>query len=377
MVQLEIDNNEVERQKQFRRDLWQYKQVDHIPVFIWPTWSFGYTLREQLEDGQVQFDVNVKTIRKCLELLPDDYIPWARITCGYMTIATMFGMGVFWSDDPEQPPGADGHLLQSLEQVYGLERPGMDAGLMPENVRRLRYHAANLPSDVCLTGIDSGGPLNSLKDLLDTNLLYTGFYDDPEAVHYLLNLVTDVQQELYQAVVAAAGGIKRMTTIDFDPVWAPENHKAFVSDDVCATVGPAIFEEFSIPYNNRLLAPWGEGLMHNCGPNPCKHLYRNHEPKLAGLNLAYKYSRDDFPDLREIFAGVGVFDILYDNEFEPEEMLSAFRYTMETLAPDVVAIPCVFVDDTWHDDDVVDLYWQMREISDEYAANMNWVGGSR
>ena len=376
MIQLDIDTQTVEKQKQFRRDLWSYKPVDHIPVFIWPTWTFGHTLREQLEDGQIQFEVNVQTIQKCLELLPDDYIPWARVTCGYMTIATMFGMDVYWSDNPEQPPGAEGHLINDLEQVYSLERPGMNAGLMPENVRRLRYHAENLPPDVYLTGIDSGGPLNTLKDLLDTNLLYTGFYDDPDAMHYLLNLVTDLHLELYHTVVEAAGGIERMTGIDFDPVWAPEKHKAFVSDDVCATIGPAIFKEFSIPYNNRLLAPWGQGLMHNCGPNPCKYLYLDHEPRLKGLSLAYKYSCDDFPDLREIFAGWGVFDILYDNEFKPEEMLSAFRHTMETLAPDVIAIPCVFVDDTWADDDIVALYWDMRKIADEYAANMNWVGGT-
>lgn len=249
----------------------------------------------------------------------------------------------------------------------------MDAGLMPENVRRLRYHTQNLPPDVYITGIDSGGPLNTIRDLLETNLLYTGFYDNPGAMHYLLDIVTDLHLQIYRTVVRAVGGTERMTTIDFDPVWAPEQHKGFVSDDVCATVGPDIFREFGIPYNNRLLVPWGHGVMHNCGPNPCKHLYLEHEPKLKGLNLAYKYSQADFPELREFFAGWGVFTILYDNEFEPGEMLDSFRNTMETLAPDVVAIPCVFVDDSWHDDDVVDLYWQMRQISEEYAASMNWA----
>lgn len=375
MIKLEIDNKKVERQKQFRRELWDYKQVDHIPVFIWPTWSFGYTLGEQLEDGDVQFEVNVKTIEKCLKLLPDDYIPWARVTCGYMTIATMFGLDVYWSNDPEQPPGADGHLISDLKQVYSLEQPGMDAGLMPENIHRLRHHAKNLPPDVYITGIDSGGPLNTLKDLLDTNLLYTSFYDDPEAMHHLLALVTNTHLELYHTVVAAVGGIERMTSIDFAPSWAPEKYKAFFSDDICATISPDMFKEFGLPYNNKLLAPWGPGLMHNCGPNPCMSAYLNHEPKLKGLNLAYKYSCADFPALREIFAGWGIFDVLYDNELTPEKMLAAFRYSMETLAPDVVSIPHVFVDDTWHDDDVTALYWDMRKIADEYAANMNWVGG--
>ncbi len=372
-IQLEIDHDKVERLKQLRRDLWDYRRVDHIPVFIWPSWTFGHTLREQLENGEVQLQDNAHTIGKCLNLLPDDYIPWARVTPGYMTIATMFGMQVYWGGNPTQPPGVDGHMIHDLKQIYELKRPGLGDGLMPEVLNRLRCHAERLPHDVYITGIDCGGPMNSLKDLLDTNLLYTGFYDDPQAMHYLLDMVTEVQLEIYYALAEAVGGVERMTGIDFDPVWAPEKHKSFVSDDICATVGPELFREFSIPYSNRLLAPWGEGLMHNCGPNPCKYAYLEHTPKLKGLNLSYKYSRKDFPELGEIFAGWGVFHILLDNEPTPQQMIAAFRNMMETLAPNVVGIPCCMVDDSWADEDITALYWEMRKIADEYAKNMKWL----
>ena len=163
-----------------------------------------------------------------------------------------------------------------------------------------------------------------------------------------------------------------MTCIDFDPIWAPEKYKAFVSDDVCATIGPATFREFSLPYNNRLYQPWGHGLMHNCGPNPCQHLYLDHNPKLKGLNLAYKYSQGDFPKFREIFAGWGIFHLMLDNELTPEAMLAAFNHMMETLAPDVIGVPICFVDDTWRDEDITALYWEMREIGNEYATNIRW-----
>jgi hypothetical protein len=371
-ISLNIDHDAVERQKQFRRELWDYKPVNHIPVFIWPAWTFEYTPKEATENGDIQFEVNVRTIERCLRILPDDYIPWARIWCGYMTIASMFGVNVYWSDDPTQPPGAGAHLIDDMEQVFQLERPQLAAGLMPENIRRLRMHASRLPRDVYLTGIDAGGPLNTCKDLLDTNLLYTAFYDRPDAMHHLLNLATELQLEIYYAIIRAVGGIERMTGIDFDPVWAPEKYKSFVSDDVCATIGPQLFKEFGLPYNSRLYQPWGSGLMHNCGPNPCKSLYLDHEPKLKGLNVAFKYSQHDFPAFREIFAGWGIIHILLDNELTPDEMLSSFRYSMETLAPDVIGVPLCFVDDTWSDEDVIDLYWEMRRISDEYAANMRW-----
>ncbi len=373
MITLDIDHNNVERQKQFRRELWEYKPVDHIPVFIWPTWTFGYTQRQATEDSEIQFEVNAKTVEKCLRLIPDDYIPWVRVWPGYMTIATMFGMQPHWSDDPNQPPGVKGHLIHDIEQVYSLKRPGMDAGLMPENIRRFRMHAEKLPKDVSLSGLDLGGPLLTCRDLLDTDLLYTAFYDHPDHLHYLLNLATEVQLEIVQTLVQTVGGKERLTSIDFDPIWAPEPYKGFFSDDTAATISPKLFKEFCMPYNNRLLRPWGNGLLHNCGPHPCKGVYLEHEPKLKGLSLAYKYSQADFPALREIFAGWGVIHILMDNELTPEAMLASFRNTMETLGPDVIGVPCCFVDDTWHDDDITQIYWDMRKIGNEYAANMHWA----
>jgi hypothetical protein len=63
---------------------------------------------------------------------------------------------------------------------------------------------------------------------------------------------------------------------------------------------------------------------------------------------------------------------MMDNELTPEAMLASFRHTMETLAPDVIGVPICFVDDTWHDDDITALYWELRRISNEYAANMRW-----
>ena len=107
--------------------------------------------------------------------------------------------------------------------------------------------------------------------------------------------------------------------------------------------------------------------------HPCKHVYLDHNPKVKGLSLAYKYSQKDFPQLREVFAGWGIIHILMDNELTPELMLASFRHTMETLAPDVVGVPLCFVDDAWHDDDVTALYWDLRKIADEYAANMRWA----
>jgi len=371
---LPIDHNLVERNKQLRRDLWDYRPVDHIPFFPWLVLGGGTTVQEKLQDPALQFEANVAGVKKALELIPYDYIPSVFVTPGYMTIATIFGMEIYWGHDPDQPPGVAGHLITDLEQVYRLRRPTMQDGIMPDNLRRLQYNLEHLPPDVYVTGIDSGGPLNTLKDLLDTNLLYLGFYDNPAAIHHLLNLVTEVQLEIYYTLVRVVGDINRMTCIDFDPDWAPEPYKGFVSEDVGSTIGPELFREFSIPYNNRLFQPWGHGGLHNCGPNPCKELYLAHEPKIKYLNCSYRYSQAELPEFRQLFAGWGIVKPMFDNGEAPEEMLAGFRHMRETLAPDTLGIPICIIDDTWSDSDITSFYWDMRKIGEEYAAAMNWVG---
>jgi uroporphyrinogen-III decarboxylase len=373
MVELEIDHRAIEKNKQLRRDLWDYRPVEHLPVVIWLNHLFGHTYREFYESPEIHLEVNVERIRKSIALLPDDYIPFARIVRGPMTIATMFGAGIAWTDDPNEAPGGDGPVVTDLEAVYALRRPSLEDGIMGEHLRRIRHHAGNLPHDVYLTGVFAGGPLQVAADLVESNAFYAGFYDNPDAMRYLLDMVTELQIEIYRATAEAAGGLERLTTLDFDPVWAPEKHKCILSDDISVPVGPRIFRQYSVPYNNRVYAPWGSGMLHVCGPQVAKRTYMDHVPRLKGLNCAYHWTRDEFSELREIFAGWGMLEVNFDMVGEgPDEMLAGFRHMMECLAPDVIAVPVCTVDEMWTDADITAFYWDMRKIAREYAANMRW-----
>ena len=375
MIPLEIDHNEIERRKALYGRVFDYQPVDHLPIFIWLQGATRpeHTIRWELESGENQLEANIAWMARSLHLLPDDYIPVVRITQGYLTIASMFGCQIHWSDDPNQPPGVLEHPIKDLQQVYSLKRPGIGAGMMPENLRRMRLFAESLPPDVSLTGVDIGGPLNNLKDLVDTNLLYTGFYDDPQAVHSLLDLLTDVQLEMMQALVTAAGGdLNRFGCLDFDPVWHPQKYISFSSDDVSATIGPKIFEKFCSPYHDRLYAPWGSGGLHNCGPHPCREMYVRLQHPVKYLNCSHHYTHMEYPALKQVFAGWGVIEPFFDQNESAEQMLAGYREMMENLAPDTLAIPICVLDNTWSDNDITDLYHAMRNISEEYARAMHW-----
>jgi hypothetical protein len=317
--------------------------------------------------------VTAGCMERCLRLFDDDYIPYVRVWPGYATIATMFGMELHWGDDPAQAPGSRGSLIDDIEQVYSLKRPrATEDGLMPANLRWLAEAACTLPPEVHLTGIDLGGAMNTAKDLLDTNLLYTALVDAPAAMHHLLDLATEVQLDCYREIARAVGGEERLTGIDFDPIWAPEGHKGFVSDDVCASFSPEMFREFSMPYNSRIYGEFGPGRLHNCGPHPSARLYPGHTPPCRGVNCSFRYTRGEFPKLREAFRDDGVVEVMFDNDESPEEVLAGYQAVAEGLLPDVPAVPLIMINDSHRDGEVRELYQGLRKISKRYAAEVHW-----
>jgi hypothetical protein len=372
-----IDRAEIERRRERVRRTWAYRPVDHLPLgFILEDYS-RCTLREMCASGEKQLETNIRSIDRLLRLLPDDYIPAARLWPGYVTIATMFGLPVHWSDDPMQAPGVQEHPVRDLSQLEGLRWPDPRTdGLMPFILEWTRRFARELPPEVSLAGPDLGGPLNTAKDLFATDLLFTAFYDDPRAFHGFLARAADLQVDCSRLVIEAAGGIDRLTCIDFDPLWAPEGRKGFVSDDVCAGLSPDHFAQFSRPANNRIFAAWRGGRIHNCGPHPALELYLDHDPPLDGLNCSFRYSRADLPRMREAFAGRAVVELMFDNGESPAQILQGYEEAARVLAPDVAAVPIVWLTQDWRDDDIRALDNDLRKLSARFAASLRWTGES-
>ena len=369
----DIDRAEIERRKDRIRRAWDYRRVDHVPLaYVWEG-DGRHTLRELCEDGGLQLEANRRNIDRLLRLLPDDYIPVARFWPGYMTIATMFGLEVHWSDDPSQPPGVTGRKLHDIAEVHTLVPPDpRTAGIMPRNLSWLARFRDELPPEVGLAGLDLGGPLNTAKDLFETDLLFTAMYDAPGELARFLDLAATVQIGVLEHCIEAAGGLDRMSSIDFDPVWGPEGRKGFVSDDVCAGISPDLFRALSVPASSRIFARWTGGRLHNCGPHPSAGLYLDHAPPINGLNCSFRYTRTDLPRIRAAFRGRGIVEIMFDNGESAEEILRGFEEAAQVLAPDVVAIPVVWLNDTWTDDAVRALDADLRTCAARYAAAMSW-----
>ncbi|MBN2551631.1 MAG: hypothetical protein JXB06_02625, partial [Spirochaetales bacterium] len=144
------------------------------------------------------------------------------------------------------------------------------------------------------------------------------------------------------------------------------------SDDVCASYSPEIFETFSRPYNNRILQRWPGGRIHNCGPHPSLELYLDHDPPLDGLNCSFRYTRAELPRIRGAFEGRGIVELMFDNGENLDEITRGYEEIADSLAPEVVGIPIVWLTDGWSDQEIRELYHRLLDISERYAREMRW-----
>lgn len=76
MLDFEIPVKKIEKRRQLIRDVWNYKKVDHIPVMLQIFSNpYGYTMHDEIFSKEKQLKLRLATIKKTLELVPEDYIP--------------------------------------------------------------------------------------------------------------------------------------------------------------------------------------------------------------------------------------------------------------------------------------------------------------
>lgn len=370
-MDFDIPVKEIERRKQAIRDVWKYKKVDHIPVMLSVNSNpYGYTMHDELFSKEKQLQLRLASIKRTLELAPDDYIPTMFANVGCVAMENAYGMNMYFGNSADQAPSVKGPLLDSIENVYGLKHidPYKD-GILPEFLERIRYFAEQTNFMIPVTCLDMNGPMAIAMDILGSGTFLLGMYTNPEEIKYLLNFIVDDIISVTDACIYAAGGIENLTCTDFVWEWFPEGRKGHVSDDVCAMYSPQMFKEFAIPVNNRIFGKYGPGMLHNCGPNPCMEYYLKHNPEIGGADLNFQYSRDDLPKFKKAFSRKGILYLGMGFSSE-EQVITDYQYIIESLAPEVIAILSVVIDESYIQTglcDVKRLYEKLRLMSEDYT----------
>jgi uroporphyrinogen-III decarboxylase len=68
---------------------------------------------------------------------------------------------------------------------------------------------------------------------------------------------------------------------------------------------------------------------------------------------------------------------VFDNGESAGQILQGFEEAVAALTPEVVAIPVVWLNQSWSDRDIRDLYEELRRVAERAAGQMSWVGGQQ
>ena len=275
-----------------------YHPVERIPVVMlgagtegvqlpeWPLYAYHESLdnpEKMLWNELLRVFIGVT--------LKDDRIMTIRANYGAATVASLFGAPVKCTGD--SPPWVEPlHSSQAMREIVERGTPDLTTGLggsVLETQRLYRDYLAEYPSLDQHVHIFPSGSMGAFDTALNLwgSEIYLAMYDEPELVHAVLDLITETTIAFVTREKEIVGEALDQTY----QYWYRIPGGGRVCDDTVINVSPAMYAEFSRPYNERILAAFGGGFMHYCGHGlQCLHLQVSTRG-LRGIELGYNNSK--------------------------------------------------------------------------------------
>ncbi len=147
-------------------------------------------------------DFQVNKIRRHLESIEDDYVPFLMPWFGTTVVPSALGCEVVYK--PDGDPSLRGPILTSPADIAKLQMPDpYRDGQMPVVLAAIDYMRATTDLPVGVT--DAQGPLNIALSIAGVEKLFMWMYDDAPAVHALMDFCTEALIEWIRVQKLHAG----------------------------------------------------------------------------------------------------------------------------------------------------------------------------
>jgi hypothetical protein len=233
---------------------------------------------EKLADPLVMLRAKLDDIKLHLAV-EDDIVPAVRVDFGTGIIASAFGCEITYPEN--NLPAVKSHPVENTADIYRLEKPRLDAGLIAKAFEWIRLWKENLPDWIRIQPFDIQGPFNNAH-LIRGNDILLDFYDDAAAVERLLDIITDYTIDL----------VREMNKlIDVEDGWFCDWGGAYwkgaarISNCSTDMISPQFYIDHVFDRDVRLLSSVGGGRMHYCGGHGdvIDEFFKN--PDITGLDI--------------------------------------------------------------------------------------------
>lgn len=274
----------------YRRYRLLYEDPDHCKPMIVIQAPCGLNappMEEQLADPLKALKWQLDNLRPSLEI-GDDKVPAVTISLGTGLIASAFGCELY--TPPNNTPAAATHVADSVEAVYALKKPAVNAGWLAKQEAWIEIWQHNLPDGVHIRQMDIQSPFNNAH-LVRGNDILTDFYDAPEAVDHLLGVVTDFMIGVGRRNKAMISNDKEWF-FDWFALWKGQMRMSNCSMHM---ISPEFYRDHILKHDRHFLESMGGGRIHYCGTAPGVIDDFFTIPSLTGLDV--EFWRHDFHEL--------------------------------------------------------------------------------
>ncbi len=243
----------------------------------------------------------LRDVPKLLRDVPH-YIPVFPTLIGAHQQASAFGCETFIH--PDEPSIWSRPLLQEYDPdaAMALEPPDPASGLQGVSIELARRAEELFEGQVAVRIPDMQGPLDVAGQVCGPANLLRMLVEHPHAAHHAVNVATQALIDFYRA-------IKSEVTELAGPhcpggIWCPPELGNAVSEDYAPLVSREMYEEFSVPYIQRIADETGGLFIHCCGT--FEHTYESMAgiAGLTGVNPAIPVV--EYPPFARTFADVCV-----------------------------------------------------------------------
>jgi uroporphyrinogen-III decarboxylase len=284
----------LKRTEQFLTDLWQLKKTGRPGYQVEPWVERTEPVGELMRDAGKLLAFQFEDIRVRSEYDDDNFpVIWPYLGVGI--IPSAFGCEVVFSEteDPTTKP-----VVKNPEEVLHMKKPSVNQGLANKVLEQMKELVERMDNGFPIRMHDLQGPLSAASQIWGYEDFFSAMHSYPRHVHALLDMVTDFIIEFVKEQAELTGNL---VTIACHPDWIPHNFGIGVSDDFAAVISPELYEEFSVPYNNRISNAFNGIFIHSCGNYEHNFDTILKHKKLRGINL--EASDNDIRKVREKFGG--------------------------------------------------------------------------
>lgn len=190
-----------------------------------------------------------------------DLVPSIRPNLG--CAVTLSCLGLEQQFFPDRMPWLDRHL--PLEKVRKLNPQEIEfRGTFARGMEMLTFFRERLAGRLAVYPMDTQGPFD-LAHLILGDDIFLLMYDEPEAVHQLMDFCAGFLEKLIREMKRAIG--EPPDSAHYQGTICSDSFGIRICEDTAVLLGPEQIAEFVIPYSRRLAEAFGGSFCHYCGRN--------------------------------------------------------------------------------------------------------------